>query len=580
VPLPTHFLFLQTVGDVKFMKLKTFFILNAVAAALVACESGDIKLQPTHIDNSVGDTVNNNGSTPVTPPVNPCATYTVSGQTFQGTFSTPHCTYSASFVSDSNPINTDLFIPELSNSGLHIFEDSLFVGEDVDANAAAAGVRVPQNGEGPTLNIAAGARIAFSNSADYVRIARGSRIVAEGTEAKPITFSSVVDLRDNAATEGDRGLWGGVQINGNGISNKCTDGQRLASGNNPHNCHLTAEGRPATYGGNNNAENSGTLRYVVIKHAGFEVVEGSELNGLTLNGVGSGTTLEYIQTYTTQDDGFEMFGGAVDLKHVIGVNVGDDTFDFSEGWVGNIQFALALHTDGANNCVEADNTGVGRADDIAPFTKGRIANLTCITSGVDRGMGSYPSSKGDSEGLLLREGTFFELYNSIVTSNAAGMASNECVEITDSEGPQTIDAAEGGWSAANSNLIACTEALKQGVNMENSAFSFASWLATAPNSNNVVVNGTVAGSLPVTVIEGLSSNPRAYMTAAAFTDGNTMAISVPAFDVSRLNDAFTAGAVPALGAAGSSSFFEAVNFIGAVSAADDWTSGWTVGLAD
>lgn len=421
------------------MKLKTLFVMNALALALMACDSGDINLQPTHIDNSVGDTITNPGGGTET---NPCATYSISGQTFRGSYVAPNCTYSASFVSDSNPINTDLFIPELANNGLHIFEDSLFIGEDVDANAAAAGVRVPQNGEGPTLTIAAGARIAFSNSADYLRVTRGSRIVAEGTAAKPIVFSSVIDLRDNAATESDRGLWGGVQINGNGLTNKCTDAQRMPYGNNPHNCHVSAEGRPATYGGNNNAENSGTLRYVVIKHAGYEVVDGNELNGLTLNAVGSGTTIEYVQAYTTQDDGFEMFGGAVNLKHVIGLNAGDDTFDFSEGWVGSMQFALAIHTSGANNCVEGDNTGENRADDLQPFTKARISNLTCVTSGVDRNMGTSPSGKGDSEGVLLREGTFFELYNSIVTSNAAGMASNECLEIVDSEGPQTIDAAE------------------------------------------------------------------------------------------------------------------------------------------
>lgn len=562
------------------MKFKTLFVMNALALALMACDSGDIKLQPTHIDNSVGDTINNPGGSSGGVETNPCATYTVSGQTFRGAYTAPNCAYPASFVSNSNPVNTDLFIPELTNNGLHIFEDSLFIGEDVDANAAAAGVRVPQNGEGPTLNVAAGARIAFSNSSDYVRIARGSRIVAEGTAAKPIIFSSVIDLRDNAADEGDRGLWGGVQINGNGLTNKCTDAQRMPSGGNPHNCHVTAEGRPATYGGNNNAENSGTLRYVVIKHAGFEVVEGSELNGLTLNAVGSGTTIEYAQTYTTQDDGFEMFGGAVDLKHVVGVNVGDDTFDFSEGWVGDIQFALAIHSDGANNCIEADNTGENRADNIQPFTKGRISNLTCVTSGVDRDMGSFPSSKGDSEGVLFREGTFFELYNSIITSNAAGMASNECLEIIDSEGPETIAAATAGWSTAASNFVACTEALKQGVNPSNSAFSFATWLATAPNTNNVIVDTAVAGSLPVTVLEGLAINPRAYITAAAFTDGNDMDITVPVFDVTALQDSFVAAAAPALGDEGDSSFFEAVDFIGAVSADNDWTAGWTVGLEE
>jgi hypothetical protein len=562
------------------MKIKTLVGLNALTAAmLTACGGNDINLNPS---NSVTDSNNNtviNEPGAVTP-TNPCATYTVAGQVYAGIFNAGNCTYAASFVSDTRPLSVDLSIPELANGGLHIFEDSLFVGEDVDGNSAAAGVRVPQNGEGPILTIAAGARIAFSASTDYVRVARGSRILAEGTREKPIVFSAVEDLRDNAATESDRGLWGGVQLNGNGLTNKCTDAQRLPSGNNPHNCHVTAEGRPASYGGANNAENSGVLRYVVIKHAGFQVVEGSELNGLTLNAVGSGTSIEYVQTYTTQDDGFEMFGGAVDLKYVVGVNVGDDTFDFSEGWVGNIQFALSVATSGGNTCVEADNTGENRADDIQPFTKGRISNLTCVTSNVDRNAGDAPSGKGDSEGPVFREGAFFELYNSIITSSAPGMASNECLEIIDSEGPQTIDAAEAGWSVAASNIIACTEALKAGIDPANAAFSFSAWLASGANTNNLVVDGSTVGALPVTVLEGLATNPRAYMTSATFADGNTLAINIPVFDVSRLQDTFVAAAIPALGVSGSSSFFETVDFIGAVSQANDWTAGWTVGLAE
>lgn len=561
------------------MKLKNIFALNVMAATLAACGGGgDINLNPS---TSVGDTTTNITNPPATTPtVNPCAQYSASGQAFQGIYASGNCTYPVTFVADTRPLTVDLLIPELPNGGLHIFEDSLFVGEDVNASAAAAGKRVPQDGEGPTLTIAAGAKLAFSASEDYMMIARGSRIVAEGTASKPIIISSVTDLRDNNATEADRGLWGGLLINGNGLTNKCVDAQRLPNGSNPHNCHITAEGRPSTYGGNNNDESSGVLRYVVIKHAGYEVVDGSELNGITFNAVGSGTKVEYVQTYTTQDDGFEMFGGAVDLKYVVGVNVGDDTYDFSEGWVGNIQFALSVATSGGNTCVEADNTGSGRADDLTPFTKGRISNLTCVTSNVDSGQGDHPSSKGDSEGVLYREGTFFEMYNSIVTSSAEGMASNECFEIIDSEGPQTIAAAKAGWSIAASNFIACTEALKQGVNPANSDFSLATWLQTAPNTNNVVVNGSVAGTLPVTILEGLATNKRAYITASAFADGNTTAIPVPVFDVTRLDDDFDANEVPQLGSSGSSSFFTAVNFIGAVSADNDWTEGWTVGLND
>lgn len=569
------------------MKVKTLFVMNALALALMACDSGDVNLQPTHIDNSVGDTITNPGGGGET---NPCASYTVSGQTLRGSYVAPNCTYPASFVSDSKPINEDLFISELPNSGLHIFEDSLFIGNDVDSNDAATGIVVPQNGQGPTLTVAAGARIAFSNAIDYVRIARGSRIIADGTAAKPIIFSAVQDLRDNMATEGDRGLWGGIQINGNGITNKCTDAQRMPSGANPHNCHIPAEGRPATYGGNNNAESSGTLRYVVIKHAGFDVVEGNELNALTLNAVGSGTTIEYVQTYTTKDDGFEMFGGAVNLKYVVGVNVGDDTFDFSEGWTGNIQFALAVHSSGANYCVEADNTGTGRADGIAPLTKGRISNLTCVLSNVASTTGEFPTSKGASRGAIFREGAIFELYNSIIIANsepAETGGQNQCLVLTDSEGPETIAAAKAGWSVAASNVIACSSPLTIGrADASNSDFSLPTWLATAPNSDNRVISFSDTGALPTEVIVDLvgtgnpAAYPRPYLTAASLTDSNSMPVEVEIFDVTQLLNTFSAGAVPALGSSDSSSFFESVNFIGAVSEADDWTAGWTVGLVE
>ena len=541
----------------------------ALTAILAGCGGGDINLNPSN-------SVVNNGNTNVDVK-NPCASYLLSGQTIQGAYDSTNCTYDVTFVSDTRPLTNDVFIPALPNNGIHIFQDSLFVGEDVDLNAADRGVAIPQDGEGPSLTIAPGAKIAFSSSNDYVRIARGSRIIAEGTATNPIIFSAVADLRDGTATENDRGLWGGVQINGNGITNKCNDAARLpVPGVNPHHCHVTSEGRPSTYGGNNNAESSGVLRYVVIKHAGFEVVDGDELNGLTLDAVGSGTTIEYVEAYTTQDDGIELFGGAPNLKNIVIVNAGDDSIDFSEGYVGSIQFALVVHTSGANRCIEGDNTGGGRADDIAPLTKLRISNMTCITSNVDTNAGTEPTAKGDSEGPLYREGAFFEMYNSIITSNADGMASNECLELDDTEGPQTVAAAIAGWSAASSNFIACTEPTKLHADVANAGFDLNVWLATAPNTNNLIVSDSTL--LPVTVITDLVTNKRAYLTAPAFADASTAALVVPVFDATQLRDTFTTDSMPNLGASGSSSFFEAVDFIGAVSPADDWVAGWTVGL--
>ncbi|MDO9477425.1 MAG: hypothetical protein Q7L07_12000 [Pseudohongiella sp.] len=549
------------------MNIKTLFSVSLLAAAVTACDGGGVTLAPT---TSVA---NSNNSTVTNPPgpvavVNPCASYTVSGQAVQGAFAGNNCTYSNTFVSDTRPLTTDLVINALPNNGLHIFQDSLFVGRDVNANSAAQGVRIPQDGEGPSLTIGAGSRIAFQNPEDYLRVARGSRIIADGTRQAPIIFSAVKDLRDGQATQADRGLWGGVQINGNGITNKCTDADRAATSNNVHNCHVTAEGRPASYGGNNNAENSGILRYVQIRHAGYEVVDGNELNGLTLNGVGAGTTLEYVQTYTTLDDGIEMFGGAVDLKYTVNVNVGDDSIDFSEGWVGDIQFALIVQTSGSNRCIEADNTGDTLPDNIAPFTKGRISNMTCITSNVRTNAGTAPSSKGDAEGPLFREGSYFEMYNSIITSNATGMASQECMEI---EHAQTVAGVQSGFSVASGNVVACTEALKIA---SSAGLDIRNWWVT---SGNAVVDATA--NLPATVITGLSpTNPRAYITAPAMTTAAGAAITVPVFDVSRLRDDFAAAAVPSLGSAGSSSFFDAVDFIGAVKTGQDWVSGWTTGL--
>lgn len=556
------------------MNTKRLLMATSVAALLSACESGDINLTPTTIDNSVST----GGGTA---PVNPCASYTEAGQTFQGTLNPDNdCVYNALFVSDTKPITvTQVTIPALPDGGLHIFEDSLHIGEDVSATAAATGKRVPQEGEGTTLIIEAGNTLVFRAADSYVRIARGSQIVAEGTADAPITFTADEDALLGAATESDRGLWGGVQINGNGRTNKCSDGTATGSGgvgpsdfdpvpggSAPHNCHVTAEGRPATYGGNNNAENSGVLRYVVIKHAGFEVVDGNELNALTLNAVGSGTTISHVQTYTTQDDGFEMFGGAVNLDHVVAVNIGDDSIDYSEGYVGDVQYAVVLQTSGSNRCIEADNTGVGLADGITPTTKMRISNLTCIVTNVDTNAGTNPSSKGDAEGVLFREGAHFELYNSLITSNDLGMLSNECFELEDTEGPETLDGAQSGTSIAISNLIACSEAVKPGViNAANAGFNVNVWLAggdgsaatpTNTNVNNVVVNA----NLPATLVEG-GVGSRGYRTLDLLTDSIGGQLSVPLFDV-----------------AGLGGIFETPTYLGGANAGDDWLADWAVGF--
>ncbi|HLF13171.1 MAG TPA: serine/threonine protein kinase, partial [Gammaproteobacteria bacterium] len=228
------------------------------------------------------------------------------GVTRQGSFDGTNCTYSPSFVSFSGPLTVNLEIPFIT--GTHIFQDTLAVGENVTSGTAPAG------GTGPALTIAAGNTLAFLDSGDYVVINRGSQLIAQGSPTAPITFTGFTDAVTGTAGPEDVQLWGGMVINGNGITNNCTDAQRASN-----DCHVVSEGQPVNYGGNDNTESSGILRYVVVKHTGFEVAPDDELNGITFNAVGSGTEVSHIETYSTYDDGIEFFGGAVDLDHYVSV---------------------------------------------------------------------------------------------------------------------------------------------------------------------------------------------------------------------------------------------------------------------
>ena len=151
------------------MRIKQLLALASIAAIVTACESGDINLAPTNIDNSTSTGGGGGGSGAA----NPCASYTVSGTTRQGTFDGTNCTYDANFVSEATPLTVDVRLPFIS--GVHIFQDSLIVGQNVTSGVA------PAAGTGPTLVIDAGNTIAFSASNRYLLINRGSRIMAEGT---------------------------------------------------------------------------------------------------------------------------------------------------------------------------------------------------------------------------------------------------------------------------------------------------------------------------------------------------------------------------------------------------------------
>ena len=328
-------------------------------AALAACSSGDINIQPsTTVTDSNNTTVSGGGSASDT-----CASYVNSGgQTIQGVSDGVNCTYAQSFVGAGNNLEADLTIPALPNDGAHIFEGSLFVGTTSRSDAELVAAGIARGGDGPVLTIEAGATLAFGTSKDFIIVNRGSQIFAVGSETAPITFTSVSDLNGTAGPE-DVQQWGGMVINGFGVTNKCaytgTRGIDLALVGE---CHVDAEGAAgldeSQYGGNNDEDSSGRLEYVVVKHTGATVGNGDELNGISFGAVGGNTIVNNLQVYSTFDDGIEMFGGAVSFSNFVALYVRDDAIDVDEGWSGTIDNALVIQseTDG-NHCIEADGIG-------------------------------------------------------------------------------------------------------------------------------------------------------------------------------------------------------------------------------
>jgi hypothetical protein len=513
------------------MTLRKLLALSTAALVAVGCESGDINLQPTNVDNSTSTGGGGGGST------NPCAAYTDGGVTRQGSFDGTNCTYAPSFVNFASPLTVNLEIPFIT--GTHVFQDTLAVGANVTSGPA------PASGTGPVLTIAAGNTIAFLDSGDYLVINRGSQIVAQGSSTAPITFTGFTDAVLGSAGAEDVQLWGGMVINGNGITNNCTDAQRASN-----DCHVVSEGQPVNYGGNDNADNSGVLRYVVVKHTGFEVAPDNELNGITFNAVGSGTEVSHIQTYSTYDDGIEFFGGAVNVDHFVALYVKDDSIDVSDGYVGTIDTALVIQAlaDG-NRCIEADNIGDTRAGagvplDTAPLTNPTIRNMTCIIANGDA------NTHDPAEGPTLRRGPQLQLAGSIIFGAYADDVggNNECFELA-ADGV-TNNWAQTGATTITNTLIAC-ELATQGAsgNLPNGDTESEWVLGANPSTNgaNYSVNvGNVIVQAPDLFANANLSILDCFYTQSAMTDENGAAITF-------------AGA-------------------GAVDRSDDWTANWTYGL--
>jgi hypothetical protein len=470
------------------MALRNFLKLSAIASALVlaGCGGGDI-----NIDASTGG--NNGGGVTPPPPTSACPAFATQASALAGV-TTPVCEIKGTITSDTT-LTADI---------AWALAGKVTVGND-NANSA-------------TLTIQPGTKIFGKSGADYLVVARGSKIQAVGTATNPIIMTSVNDML-GLSDEESSGEWGGLVLLGKAPSNKC-DQANLAA------CAPQAEGAAGPYGGANPDDNSGALKYVQVRYAGYEVIPGDELNGITFAGVGRGTTVEYIQVHNNVDDGVEFFGGTVDAKYVVLTGNQDDSLDWADGWTGRMQHVLIRHNPNntkAGRGIEADNN----PDILAaiPISKPRLSNVTIIGSNFD--------GDEDSEGILLRAGTSAELYNVIVTGPDK---MGECFEINSTE---TANFANSGGLVFRNSIIDCAEPfanIKDGAG--NVTFNAKTWFESQPS--NLVGDALLGGYIPA---------PNSPALANGYNVSNNV-----------------------------EGWFDTVNYIGAFDGTTDWTKGWTISL--
>ncbi len=382
-------------------------------------------------------------------------------------------------------------------------------------------------------------------------ILRGSKIIAEGTAGAPIVFTS--QRAPGSRAPGD---WGGIIIVGNGLINRTA---------NPIFTEGPVGAAENYAGGTNFNDSSGSLKYVRVEFAGFDVSNGGgqELNSVSSYAVGRGTTYDFVETIAGLDDGFESFGGAQDMRHIISFETGDDHFDWTEGFRGRAQFLIALQTTvlaprpgtgtvssdprgfEGDGC-EIDKAGCTFAN--TPYSMPIWANFTVI------GPGPGVFSTTDGNGAVVRRGAAANFVNGII-ARWPGVG----LSIRDAESKALLD--------KDSLYVRNVILSDNGSNFEPAGTNFGSIVsdnATAWNVTTPPMNDLFAGAIPTSATTVTDANLGIELKsgAAAAAGGLNSFAGTPLN--ARVQD-FFGGAMPA------------TSYVGAVdpSAATPWYQGWT-----
>ena len=389
--------------------------------------------------------------------------------------------------------------------------------------------------EGQTLTIEPGTVIkgaeGAGEDASALIVARGGSINAVGTATNPIIFTSKAAptystsngvVRNGSLDASEAGLWGGLIILGNASLNS-SPGESAIEG-------IPTDETRGLYGGTVDTDNSGTIRYVSVRHGGTDIGAGNEINGVTMGGVGSGTTIEYVEVFGNKDDGFEWFGGTVNTKYLVSGYNQDDAFDYDEGWRGNNQFWLAYQVGAADRGGEHD--GGTDPETATPYAMPTVANASFF------GLGSTEGKRA----ITFRDNAGGHYLNSIFSGYGNGID----IEYL---GDATVEDSHNRF-----------------VNGE---LTFKANILTDVAENPFMI---LAGNDAVTVPQADQDAASVYFS----NEGNTTA-SDPMFMADGVTP--TAGSVATSGVAAnpSGSFFTTVNYKGAVDPATGptWIAGWT-----
>ena len=393
---------------------------------------------------------------------------------------------------------------------------------------------------GTTLSIEAGTVIKSDvTEKGALIIEPGAKLMAEGTESKPIVFTS-----GKAVGDREPGDWGGIILLGKAPTNRGTTTLPTIEG-----------GVGRTYGGTDPEDNSGTLRYVRIEYAGIAAQPNSEINALTCGGVGSKTIIEHVMTAYANDDAYEFFGGTVSPKYLVAYATADDDFDFDFGYSGTIQYAVSLRDPrfvdpgDAGNGIECDNDGNGT--EATPNTHPVLSNLTII--GPNNATGT---AGNHNYGNRWRRAARFTFINSIILGTQKGGVSIES--------KLSYDAYMAGQSEFKNNII----------------YAVTKPFTTDSSTARAYITTYPANPISKEVQAAMIAEAAAPLQAKAVADGNLIATSADEVALaSPFNltapDFLPKGGSPALsGTFVSKPGIETVTFRGAFGTTN-WLNGWT-----